>query len=170
MNVKVIGAAMIIGGCGGFGFFTAFQHRHQEQLLRQLLRILRLMQWELQYRLTALPELVRMAGKECGGELRSALLDFSRELDWHSGPDAYSCMHEALRRNRKLPPKVKALLRQLGKTLGKYDLEGQLQGLDVLRGECREALESLEKDRSHRIRSYQTLGLCAGAALAILFA
>lgn len=170
MNTKLLGAALVIGGCGSFGFFLAFQHRHQEQVLRQLLRILRLMQWELQYRLTALPELVKMAGKECGGTLRSVMLEFARELDRNSCPDAYSCIHEALRKNTDLPPKAKKLLRQLGKTFGKYDLEGQLQGLEDLRTECRDAIAQLEADRTQRLRSYQTLGICAGAALAILFA
>ena len=31
------------------------------------------------------------------------------------------------------------------------------------------ALSRLETNRENRLRSYQTLGLCAGAALAILF-
>ena len=61
------------------------------------------------------------------------------------------------------------LLRQLGKTLGRFDLEGQLQGLQAVCAACLEARDSLQKDRDTRLRSYRTLGLCAGAALAILF-
>ena len=53
--------------------------------------------------------------------------------------------------------------------IGRFDLEGQLQGLESVRVYCRDQLDNLAKDRDVRLRSYQTLGLCAGAALAILF-
>ena len=39
-------------------------------------------------------------------------------------------------------------------------------GVDV-RGDCRTQLKALEQNRDIRLRNYQTLGLCAGAALAI---
>ena len=58
---------------------------------------------------------------------------------------------------------------QLGKSLGRFDLNGQLQGIEQVRAHCRRELSSLENGRDQRIRGYQTLGVCAGAALAILF-
>jgi len=48
-------------------------------------------------------------------------------------------------------------------------MEGQLKGLESVRQECRRQVETLSYNRDARLRSYQTLGLCAGAALAILF-
>lgn len=158
-----------MAACGGFGFTLAFAQLRQEQMLRQLSRALRLMQWELKYRLTELPELVRMAGKECSGLLKRAFLDFARELDWQSGPDAAGCMHEAIKKNKDLSPKAKTLLRQLGSTLGRFQLEGQLEGLEAVRNECARMIAELSEHRKERLRGYQTLGLCAGAALAILF-
>ena len=60
------------------------------------------------------------------------------------------------------------LLKALGRTLGRFDLDGQVQGIEAVRNEILTALEKLVKDQDARLRSYQTLGLCAGAALAIL--
>ena len=59
-------------------------------------------------------------------------------------------------------------LRNLGISLGRFDLPGQLQGIHTARGECQSALDRLCSNRDNRLRSYETLGLCAGAALAIL--
>lgn len=170
MNYKWIGAVLVIVGCGGFGFSLAAGHRHQEQLLRQLIRTLQYMEWELQYRLTPLPELCRQAGKEAGGVLRDILLSLARELDWQVSPDAYSCMIAALKQSRDLPKNTRKLLLQLGRSLGRFDLNGQLQGLEAVRKACEGELAAMSKNREVRLRSYQTLGLCAGAALAILFA
>ena len=57
----------------------------------------------------------------------------------------------------------------LGKSIGRFDMDGQIKGLEAVRQDCRRRLDELSKDRDTRLRSYQTLGLCAGAALAILF-
>ena len=57
----------------------------------------------------------------------------------------------------------------LGRTLGRFDLDGQLIGLENARRDCRRAVDALSENRDNRLRCYQTLGLCAGAALAILF-
>ena len=61
------------------------------------------------------------------------------------------------------------ILLELGKNLGNFDMAGQLQGLEYARTLCRENLEKLMHNKESRLRSYQTLGLCAGAAIAILF-
>lgn len=170
MNYKWIGAVLVIVGCGGFGFSLAAGHRRQEQLLHQLIRALQYMEWELQYRLTPLPELCRNAGKEAGGILRDILLNLARELDWQASPDVYSCMTAALKQSRDLPQNTKKLLLHLGRSLGRFDLQGQIQGLEAVRTACEGELAALGKNRDVRLRTYQTLGLCAGAALAILFA
>jgi hypothetical protein len=65
-------------------------------------------------------------------------------------------------------PLLKKLLLDLGRTLGHFDLDGQIQGIEAVRQEAVASLDKLTKDKEARLRSYQTLGLCAGAALAIL--
>lgn len=170
MSYKWIGAILVIVGCGGFGFSIASGCRREERLLRQLIQALQYMEWELQYRLTPLPELCRQAGKEASGLLRDIFLTLARELDWQASPDVSSCMSAALKRNRDLPRNLKKIFFQLGRSLGRFDLQGQLQGLEAVRTACEGELAALNKNRDVRLRSYQTLGLCAGAALAILFA
>ena len=48
-------------------------------------------------------------------------------------------------------------------------MAGQLLGLEEQRRRCNAELEKLNAGKEDRLRSYQTLGLCAGAALVILF-
>lgn len=78
-------------------------------------------------------------------------------------------MSAALERVGKLPTLTREELLLLGRTIGRFDMEGQLKGLESVRQECRRQVETLSYNRDTRLRSYQTLGLCAGAALAILF-
>ena len=169
MKYRWIGAILIITGCGGWGVSLARAYRYQELLLLKLQSILQMMRWELSYRLTPLPELCRNTAKSTTGPLRRIFSLLSVKLQNHVQPDASGCMMEVLKQFDSLPPKVKRILRHLGRILGRYDLEGQLQGMDVIIEECRREHSILEKDREIRMRSYRTLGICAGVALVILF-
>ena len=130
--------------------------------------ILQFMESELQYRLTPLPELCRMTAGETQGILRNVFLNLYRELTWQKQPDAGSCMYASIHRSGEMPSRIRRLLVLLGHTLGQYDLAGQLQGIRTVRKRCDENLENIRKNRNERLRSYQTLGVCAGAALAII--
>lgn len=169
MILKWIGALLVIAGCGGVGFTMAASYKREERCLRALLRALDYMTCELQFRLTPLPELCREAGKECAGPAGQALAALSSELESQISPDADSCMYAALSKMENLPASTTEALRLLGKSLGRFDLDGQLQGIEQVRAHCRRELSGLENGRDQRIRGYQTLGVCAGAALAILF-
>ena len=169
MNAKWIGAILVLVSCGGFGFRIAHSYRQRERLLHQLLNVLEMMASELEYRLTPLPELSRNAARETCGVLRDVFLNLARELDWQAEPDAGSCMRTAMEKCHDLPGCLRRPLRLLGQTLGRFDLSGQLQGLTAVQDACRREIARLEHNRDARLRSYQTLGLCAGAALVILF-
>lgn len=168
MMYKVLGAALVFGGCGGFGFAMAAACRREEGDLRQLIRALEYMSCELSYRQTPLPQLCRSAASIATGTVAHILTELSRQLEGQLAPDAQVCMHEALEKTRP-GPVLGRLLSELGATLGRFDLPGQLRGLDGSLRAAELALREHRQGKGSRLRSYQTLGLCAGAALAILF-
>ena len=169
MILKLIGAVFVLFSCGGIGFRIAANHRFEEKNLRQLIVILDYMECELQYRLTPLPVLCRQASKEFAGLLGSVFYEMSVEIDAQNSSDLEQCMSVVLEKNGKLPSLTREKLLLLSKSIGRFDMEGQLKGLEAVRQECRRQVEALAYNRDARLRSYQTLGLCAGAALAILF-
>jgi len=170
MTYKWIGAILVIAGCGGFGFSLAAGYQREEFRLRQMIRALQYMHSELQYHLTPLPELCRQAGMQASGAIREVFFNLARELDRQTSPDACTCMRSAIRQSRELSSRQRKLFLQLGQTLGHFDLPGQLRGIKSVCGGCKEEVKLLAQSRDARLRSYRTLGLCAGAALAILFA
>ena len=168
MMWKWIGAMLVIAGCGAVGFSMVWTHKREENLLRCLKSAVDFMACELQYRLTPLPELCRLAGKEQKNPVGQTFLQLHRELEDQVLPDVEYCMNQSLREG-DLPRRLMEGFRLLGQNLGRFDLQGQLKGMEMVRDYCDRELEALGKNREERLRSYQTLGLCAGAALAILF-
>lgn len=168
MSIKLIGAMIIITACGSVGFSMAAAHRQEEASLRQLINALEMMSCELQQRLQPLPQLCRIAAKECKGNVARLFDSLAAELERQIAPDAAICMEAAIASIPKLTPVTRSIMEQLGNTLGRFDMEGQLKGLHSVQIQCQNALDSLGQNRDGRLRGYQTLGLCAGAALAIL--
>lgn len=169
MSLKMIGAVIVLIACGGCGMGLAWQHRREMDTLRELAGKLDYMECELQYRLTPLPQLCKQAAKESEGILRTVFDQLATELEDQISPDVESCMNAAVGRCDALPHSVFRCLQALGSSMGRFDLNGQLKGLESIRAMCRMELDKLQKNADTRIRSYQTLGLCAGAALVILF-
>ncbi len=170
MIYKWIGAIFIITSCGGFGFAMASGHKRTESQLKQVIQMLEFMESELQYRLTPLPELCRAASRESGGMARKIMQNLEKELQAQISPDVGCCMTAAIQKSGDVPAVLRKLFLQLGHSLGRFDLPGQVRGLRAVRTACEGELKRLGKNADIRMRSYQTLGLCAGAALAILFA
>lgn len=168
MGYELLGAVLIIGGCGGFGICLGAEARREARELEGLLRALELMENQLQYRLTPLPELCRMAGKEARGNVGRVFVCLARELDRQASPEAAGCMGLALEKCPGLSPELRRAMGCLGRDLGRFDLPGQLRGLERARERCGKLLEEIRQSRVARLRDYRTLGLCAGAALAIL--
>lgn len=166
--IRMIGAGLIVAGSGAFGFAMAAAHRREERQLVVLLKSLEYMSCELNYRQTPLPVLCRDAAMGEKGCVPDFFRELALELEKAEAPDVQVCVWEVLQRVDPAPG-LRRLLRELGATLGRFDLPGQLRGLDAAIQSTGDALRAFRDGAPERRRSCQTLGLCAGAALAILF-
>lgn len=168
MIIKVIGVILTVLGCGSVGMQIAANYRCEEKALQNLQKILDYMDCELQYRLTPLPQLCRQVGRIYKQTPGRVFTELASEMESQISPDVTCCMTAVLQKSGDIPPLTKSVLSNLGVLIGKFDLNGQLQGLNSARADCKRHLDGLRNNRDSRLRSYQTLGLCAGAALAIL--
>lgn len=64
--------------------------------------------------------------------------------------------------------RVRTTLMSLFDTLGKYDLDGNLQALDLALGRLREEARQLQGSAAARCKTYVTLGVCTGLAVAVI--
>ena len=78
-------------------------------------------------------------------------------------------METAIGQFSGIPKVTSNALKRLAHSFGKFDLENQLEGLENIKVECKRQLSAMLDNRDARLRTYQTLGLCAGAALVIIF-
>ena len=146
----------------------AMQHRKEVTALHQLVQALDGMLCELEYRLTPLPELCRLGGEYASGGVQGFFFTLADTMDAQLSPDVRQCTAMSLKQVKGLPPLTAGELETLGQTLGRFDLQGQINVLRQCKQSCMNKLKVLEHQQTQRLRSYQTLGFCAGLALAIL--
>lgn len=166
--IKIIGAVLVILGCGGYGFMIAAAHRTEEKMLGEFIYVLELIESELQYRLTALPELCVSAATVCSGQLKRAFMLLNKELECQVSPNVEYCVRNVMEKV-KLPHHTSELFALLGRSFGRFDAEGQLKGIRYVTAETKRIRTDFSQNQAVRLRSYRTLGVCAGVALVILF-
>lgn len=168
MILRWIGAVMIIIASAGFALLIAMFHKKEVTAVKNLIAALDYMECELQYRMYPLPQLCRMTAEECSGVLKNVFSSLANQLEDQISPDVRYCMRSVLSEQPNIPGQALECLYLLGDSLGRFDLQGQLKGLDTVRQECRQRLTKLNAGADVRLRSYQMLGICGGAALIIL--
>ena len=146
----------------------ASQHTMRIRSIQNMIAALEYMECELQYRCTPLPLLCRKVADHSQGKVRLLFSMLADELDAQISPDVYRCMTSVIGKLCNADKSLCDIATEMGRNLGMFDLSGQLRGLESTRNLCREKLDNLLQNKDSRLRSYQTLCLCAGAALAIL--
>lgn len=169
MTIRILGAFLIMSGCTGVGYAMSRSFRREEQEMEDLVKCLEWMICEMNYRMPPLASLFRAAADMCNGTVSQTMERFAQELEQQLTPNAGICMQVAIAAVPNLPEKVAGHLRSLGTSLGQFDVEGQLDRLEAASVLCKQDLRHMSSGRDTRIRNYQTLGICAGVVLVIIF-
>ena len=169
MSIKLIGAVLVLLVCGGTGYKMAANHRREVKCLQQLCAALEHMECEMLYRLTPLPELCKRTAEVSAGSVAQFFSVLAQELESQVAPEVFTCVQAASWKVKNMPVHTAKVLERFGASLGSFDMEGQLKGLAAAKEEAKQSIAQLTENQDARLRSYQTLGLCAGASVVILF-
>lgn len=168
--IRLIGCALVLLATTGIGFGIASQYRDRTHMLRGLIEALRLLQSEVEYRATPLPEALRQVGTRLRG---SATVLCNAISDALSNPDvtvsdALRTGVQAMDRRSVLKPADVEAMTAFGRTLGLSDSVHQSQQF----GATLAQLESLEREATEAQKKYermwQYIGVLAGLFIVLL--
>lgn len=169
MIIKLFGAILILLGCGLFGIMCASSYRKEIKTLGGFIDLINAVSCELQYKASKLQDV--FAG--LSDAMKSPISDFCRilssEFESQVQPCVPECIYAALAKCQNIPRSTERHIVQMGLTLGRFDLDGQLSELNAVRKEAESALTELRSQQEMKTRNIKTLALCAGAAIVILF-
>lgn len=169
--MKLIGVLFVVLSAGSVGVQITLAMGRRCQLIRQLMSIVQLLKNEIAFCGTPLPQAFALAAASASGGLAQVFSTAAKEMDKFRWLRPQSALERALEAHsflREGDP-IRSVLLELGAKLGKYDMENQLQGLELALVQLEEERQAAEQERRLRGRTYETLGVCAGLAIAILF-
>ena len=169
MTVRILGAILILLGCGSVGFLLAATCKQETTALKNFIESMHIMESELRYRKTPLPYLCHYIAASQSGIVKTYFLYLENELQQQKQPDASTCAALALNKIPQMPNALKEMILQFARSLGEFDIEGQLLGIQAVRTDAAMRLKHMSKDQEQRMKNYRTFGVCAGAAIIILF-
>ncbi len=165
--IRILGAVLVACGASWCGIRTALSVRSALAALNELQTVLETMESEIRFRRLPLPELFR----SCAGSCRTQLAGvFARAAEHMEQDAACSAEYAVLTAGRPetLPKDAFSVLCILARSLGRSDLDGQLNAISLARARLGRLIEELSRGQAARCRSYCALGVCAGLAIAIL--
>lgn len=166
--LRAAGALLLVCGCTGCGLLAARRLKWRVELLWEFEAALELIERELSYADTDMPEILeRLSGT------RGAVGAFFSRCSARLAQRDRRVMEQIWREELEsggfpLSTEELELLLKVGSVLGRYDSAGQCQVLARVRSELGMLRTRAESDRDRLGRVYRAVGAAAGAGLAIL--
>lgn len=166
--IRLIGVVLVLAGASSFGIGKAIQFYRQSRQLREFCHALEILKCEMNYSLAPLPQLCRISAKRAGGTAEAYFNQYAQALD--EGLPRTKAGQRAMENTKSLtlPDDAKMALLELCDSLGRYELEGENNLLQLTAHRLRTASERCESEKKPLAKSYAALSVCTGIALAIL--
>lgn len=167
MTIRICGAVLVILGCGGVGFAMSTNLRREERALRELVQGLEWMICQMQYQSPPLATMFMGAADVSSGEVSRIFEQIGRKLEHHDASSVADCIDDALKTAPSMPMKAAEQLRQLGTSLGQFDMDGQIMQFRSTVALCQQEVQRMSNEKDSRMRLYRTLCICIGVAVVI---
>ncbi len=171
MLFKVIGSVVVLAACTGIGFNMGSARLARIQQLKELRAEFLLLQGDIRYRRSSLPEAFGHAAARKNlvfTELFQKLTEALTACVWESFEAAYQSVEEEALRDTELKPQDKELLAQFAGMLGQMDLDMQLNALDWYLEQSAHVLEGLSREVERKVGLCRSLGVLSGIFLLII--
>lgn len=168
--MKIVGILFVVLSSLSVGLRYAHMVQQRCTTIGQIILALRLLKSELSVHGTPLPEAFGLLAAATSGSTAAYFSSAAKEMNhsrWISPQESLRTAEIHLKEFGPKDPSIR-ILRDVSSGIGKLDMDSQLNALDNAISRFEILRHSAEQDRSVRCRTYRTLGLCAGIALAIL--
>jgi stage III sporulation protein AB len=169
--IKLAGVILIIFAGANFGFRRAAREQTKLEQGIALKRMLYLLQGEIRYGFTPLPEAIRTIAQKTAEDIRPFLLQAAQQLETHSQTSFSNVWETAIL--EQLKPKMieTAFLEPvvtMGETIGYLDKEMQEKTIGFAIEQMEEEIFKRKDQVIRNCKMYRSLGLSFGALIVIV--
>lgn len=169
---RVVGFVFILAGCSGLGMWYSMQFRLRIHNLKQMCRILTMIESQIRFGRSTMGECCKQIAKRVDNPFCKALQEIALELEQNQGNSLEEISREGFKRNLK---KLVVSEKEKEEFIGCFTQEGfaeeGMQIQSILRGrqELEAVIGELNETLTSRCRLAISLGTMSGFLLVILF-
>lgn len=168
--LKLIGGLLVVASSGLAGWWVSRGYARRPVELRQFIAALQLLETEITYAATPLPEALDRVAEQVGAPASSFFRQISRDLGAHTGCSAREAWHAALGAHgpgSALSPGDLAVLGGLGNSIGISDREDQGKHLRLAAEQLKTALVAADDAAAKNVRMWNYMGLLGGLIIVL---
>lgn len=168
--MRLWGAGLLVTSCGLMGLVVAASFNQRVKNLRQLVTFVQLLESEIHFVQTTLPEILIKLAPQFSGPVQQFLNSLNRGLGEGSGDPFSQIWLESTQilARSGLPPPVLEELGGFGLVVGASDVREQEKHLHHLLQRLESAWEDAKGEREKQTKLWQYLGFCIGLLLVLL--
>lgn len=168
MIIKFMVLILVFASSLSIGFLIAKKYENRVKELKDVKNALNMFETKIKFTYASVPEIFEEIAKQFGEEIvgqifRTASIlmkDKSAGEAWNEGIETV---------NSNMTLEDKSTIKNLGKLLGKTDLEGQISEIKLVTDLLNTQIELAEIERRKNEKMYKTLGGIIGLTLVIIF-
>lgn len=171
MLLKLAGCAAVLTACTGIGFFAASEVGRREEQLRALYAAFLLIQGDIRYQKSSLPEAFLTAAGRQQGDFSDFFASVAQRLYAHETESFEQVFCEELHkscRQSALKKKDIALLEQLSGMCGRMDAELSITALDWYLEQSAQVIKELAQENGGKMALCRRMGILVGLFLLVL--
>lgn len=169
--IKCIGALIIIFSGIGFGFYKAAKEQKRLEQGVAIKRMLYLLQGEIRYGFTPLPEAILKISTKTEPEFRPFLKKVARQLETHSEESFSKVWEQALKQKLKnilYEPKFYEILKNMGETIGYLDQQMQEKTILLTIEQLDDQIFLMKDQVIKNCKMYRSLGISLSVLIVII--
>lgn len=164
--VKLCILALIFGLSLTIGRLVANKYSNRVKELKEMKNALNMFETKIKFTYESVPEIFDEISCQIEGNVGNIFKVASKKMKEMSAGDAWRESIDT--ENTSINEEDKEVLKNLGKLLGKTDIEGQISEIELVINFLDTQIELAEKEKSKNEKMYKTLGGIIGLALVII--
>ena len=167
--IRWFGFILIVTGAAASGSLLAAGVRRSVRQCTAMQNALAFMKAEIEFHLTPLDQISMQMASMLPQPLSLVFRSVSRDIRRMPGVLPGSLMRRALNVHRnKITPELSKILADLFELLGKQDVLAQVRAAELAEARLKQEIHRIEAEKKDRCRTYRTIGICAGLAVAVI--
>lgn len=166
LGIKIIIYTFIFLSCSIIGILISKKYVNRVNELKEFKNALNIFKTKIRYTYEPIPEIFMQISKSVNSNISNVFTEAASKMDILAAGEAWNIALKM--EDLSINEEDKNALNNLSKLLGKTDLEGQLNQIEMTSDFLEEQIRKAEQEKNKNEKMYRTLGMILGMTIVVI--